>query len=119
VQGTARRYRAHLPAAEDTTMSGAAPLLTPGFLRFVGELMFGERWQTPLAHYLGDVRGRALSPAVLHHWSTATRSIPGWVADALVAALERRRADWQGRAETARAVAERIRLGTADRPPAP
>ncbi|MGA0598631.1 hypothetical protein [Enterovirga sp. CN4-39] len=108
---TGRRYRANLPAPEDTTLSGSTPLLTPGFLRFVGELLFGERWQTPLATYLGDFRGRPVNPAVIHHWTTATRSVPDWVAGALVAALEDRRTDWQQRAQTAREVADRIRSG--------
>jgi hypothetical protein len=97
------------PAPEDTTLTGDSRLLTPGFLRFVGELLFGERWQTPLAACLGSIRGRALSPATVHQWSTRTRSIPPWVKDALVIALERAQTDMRQRAETAQSVARRIR----------
>lgn len=99
------------PAPEDTTLAGEGRLLTPGFLRFVGELLFGERWQTPLAARLGAIRGRALSPATVHQWSTATRSIPPWVKDALAVALEQAQSDMRQRAETAQSVARRIRDG--------
>ncbi|HWG06070.1 MAG TPA: hypothetical protein VG271_13735, partial [Beijerinckiaceae bacterium] len=86
--GSNRKYRIHLPSPEDTTISGGEKLLTPGFLRFVGELLYGERWQTPLAHRLGKTRGRRLAPATLHRWTTECRSIPEWVANALVIILE-------------------------------
>jgi hypothetical protein len=97
------------PQAEDTTITGAPAILTPGFLRYVGELLFGERWQSPLAERLGAIRGKALSPATVHHWSTATRSIPPWVKDALVELLDRAQRDMRHRAETAESVARRIR----------
>jgi hypothetical protein len=86
----------------------ARPIVTPGFLRYVGELLFGPRWQTPLAQCLGDIRGKALSPATIHQWSTLTRSIPGWVSNALVIALENGQRDFDRRAALAGVVARRL-----------
>jgi hypothetical protein len=104
-----RKYRNNLPVPEDTTMRGGQVLLTPGFLCFVGELLFGERWQTPLARWLGDLRGKALAPATVHRWTTESRSIPDWVGGALVAALEQGHRDLERRAGMARGLARRIR----------
>jgi hypothetical protein len=97
------------PPPEDTTARGARKLLTPGFLRFVGELLFGERWQTPLAQSLGAARGKRLAPATVHQWSTRTRSIPDWVAEALALALDHGQRELSERAGMARSVATRIR----------
>lgn len=109
VDGTKRTYRVNLPLAEDTTLDGARALLTPGFLRFVGELLFGERWQTPLARWLGEIRGRMLSPATIHRWSSGRRSIPDWVGEALAAILENGRQDLDRRSQRAGELAARIR----------
>jgi hypothetical protein len=106
---TKRTYRNNLPLPEDTTLDGAPALLTPGFLRFVGELLFGERWQTPLAHRLGETRGRALSPATVHRWSTGRRSIPNWVGEALAVILENGQRDLDHRGRRAGELAARIR----------
>jgi hypothetical protein len=103
-----RKYRNNLPFPQDTTIDGATALLTPGFLCYVGQLLFGERWQTPLAQMLGDVRGRKLSPATMHQWTTATRAIPAWVQDALVTIVERSHADLECRARMARELAARM-----------
>ena len=105
-----KKYRKYnLPIAEDTTLHGEQVLLTPGFLRLVGELLFGERWQTPLAQWLGSARGKALAPATVHQWSTETRSIPDWVGDALAAALDHGQQDLERRAKAARGIAGRMR----------
>ena len=105
-----KKYRKYnLPLPEDTTLYGGQVLLTPGFLRLVGELLFGERWQTPLAQWLGSARGKALAPATVHQWSTETRSIPNWVTDALAAALDQGQQDLERRARTARGIARRMR----------
>lgn len=93
----------------DTTLGAGDPLVTPGFLRFVGELMFGERWQTPLAQKLGAIRGRPLSPATIHRWSTQTRSIPAWVERALELCLAEVQADLHHRASEVSALAGRLR----------
>lgn len=114
---TKRTYRNNLPLAEDTTLDGAQALLTPGFLRFVGELLFGERWQTPLAQWLGETRGRLLSPATLHRWSSGRRSIPGWVAEALAAILENSQKDFERRSRRAGELAARIRRPRPRQPP--
>lgn len=104
-----RKYRkCELPRPEDTTLRDGQ-LLTPAFLRHVGELLFGERWQTPLAHGLGSLRGKALSPATIHQWSTSTRSIPGWVEDALARLLEQGQTEFRQRAERAERLARRMR----------
>lgn len=109
MDGTKKKYRDNLPFPEDTTLGGGQALLTPGFLRFVGELLFGERWQTPLAHRLGDARGKTLSPATVHRWSMGRRSIPDWVGDALAIILENGRRDLADRARMAGGLATRIR----------
>ena len=103
-----KKYRNNLPTPEDTTLGGQK-LLTPGFLRFVGELLFGERWQTPFAQSLGETRGKALSPATVHRWSMGLRSIPDWVKDALVVVLEKDQRDLDRRAKTAGGLAGRLR----------
>jgi hypothetical protein len=109
LDGTKKKYRDNLPFPEDTTLGGGQALLTPGFLRFVGELLFGERWQTPLAHRLGDARGKTLSPATVHRWSMGRRSIPDWVGDALAMILENGRRDLADRARMAGGLATRMR----------
>ena len=106
MQGS-RKYRLNLPAPEDTS-HGANELLTPGFLRYVGELLFGSKWQTPLADCLSEIRGKELSPATVHRWTTSSRSIPLWVENALYVALDRAQRDLDQRAATARAVADRL-----------
>ena len=83
--------------------------VTPDFLRAVGELLYGDRWQTPLAASLGAIRGKALSPATVHQWTTRKRSIPAWVRDALSLALERGQSDMTSRAEIAGEVARMMR----------
>jgi hypothetical protein len=108
-----KTYRVNLPPAEDTTTSGAADLLTPGFLRYVGELLFGERWQTPLAARFGAARGKKLSPATLHRWSMAQRTIPDWVAAAVADVLEESERDLLTRARMAAALAARMKEGSA------
>ena len=45
-----RKYRQCMPVPEDTTLYEGQELLAPGFLRFVGELLFGERWQTAVSN---------------------------------------------------------------------
>ena len=102
-----KKYRVNLPAPEDTT-AGAHQLLTPGFLRYVGELLFGAKWQSPLADCLSEIRGKELSPATVHRWTTSSRSIPGWVETALYVALDRAHRDLDQRAATARAIADRL-----------
>lgn len=106
---TKRAYRTNLPLPEDTTLDGERALLTPGFLRFVGELLYGERWQTPLARWLGETRGKRLSPATIHRWSSERRSIPAWVGDALAAILENGQRDLDRRGQRAGELAARIR----------
>jgi hypothetical protein len=108
LDGSKKKYRNNLPPSEDTTIRGQA-LLTPGFLRFVGELLFGERWQTPLADWLGEARGKALSPATVHRWSMGRRSIPDWVENALAVILERGQRDLDHRARMAGGLAARVR----------
>jgi hypothetical protein len=83
--------------------------VTPDFLRAVGELLYGERWQTPLAASLGAIRGKPLSPATVHQWTTRKRSIPPWVRDALSLALEHGQSDMTSRAEIAGEVARLMR----------
>jgi hypothetical protein len=109
LDGSKKRYRRNSPLPEDTTIRRVETLLTPGFLRFVGELLYGERWQTPLAQSLGDVRGKMLAPATIHRWSTGRRSIPDWVGDALAVILEKNQRDLDRRARIAGALAMRIR----------
>ena len=117
MDGSKKKYRNNLPRPEDTTMSGGRTLLTPGFLAFVGELLFGERWQTPLAQWLGEARGKLLSPATVHRWSMGRRSIPVWVGDALARILENGQRDLDRRAKMAGALATRIRAPRDDATP--
>jgi hypothetical protein len=109
LDGSKKKYRNNLPLPEDTTMRGGQVLLTPGFLCFVGELLFGERWQTPLAQWLGEARGKRLSPATVHRWSMGSRSIPDWVEEALAVILEKGERDLDRRARIAGGLATRIR----------
>lgn len=104
-----RKYRTNLPSPEDTTIDCRPILLTPGFLCFVGQLLFGERWQTPMAKSLGDARGRKIAPATIHQWTTGKRAIPVWVKEALATIIERGRADLDCRATMAGELASRIR----------
>ncbi len=97
------------PAALQDEALPDGPGVTPAVLRYVGELLHGERWQTPLATSLGTVRGKALSPATVHQWTTRKRSIPAWVRDALSVVLEQAETDMASRAETAGRVARRMR----------
>jgi hypothetical protein len=91
-----------------TTPHSTSPALSPAFLRFVGELLFGKRWQTPLAESLGAFRGKKLSPATVHQWSTRTRSIPAWVGEAIAVSLDSAEQDFLRRAKMARSVRERM-----------
>ena|GEM_PF-1746268 len=106
---TRKKYRTNWPQPEDTT-AGCGPLVTPGFLRHVGELLFGPQWLSPLALHLGAVRGKALSPATVHRWATETRSIPVWVAELLPEMLLMAQADLAVRAHRAGEIAQRMRL---------
>lgn len=116
VEGEARKYRKvkpALPASEDTTIKGpGVERLTPGFLRHVGELLYGERWQVPLAARLSDVRGKHVAPSRVHQWMTLERPIQPWVYDALgtVAAGEASRLAERMRqvAELARRIADPV-----------
>jgi hypothetical protein len=110
-----RKYRSNLPPPEDTTVSGGADLLTPGFLRFVGELLFGERWQSPLAARLGEARSKKLSPATVHRWSMGLRSIPDWVGVGLAVILDDSQRDLERRARMAAALAMRVRSAAGGR----
>jgi hypothetical protein len=112
LDGSKKKYRNNLPCPEDTTEGGGPLLVTPGFLRFVGELLFGELWQTPLAHGLGVARGKMLAPATVHRWSMGDRSIPEWVENALLVILDDGRRDLDRRARMAGALAARIRNPT-------
>jgi hypothetical protein len=109
LDGSKKKYRNNLPCPEDTTLHGGPLSVTPGFLRFVGELLFGERWQTPLALGLGQARGKMLSPATVHRWSMGDRSIPEWVEDALLVILDHGRRDLDRRARMAGGLTARIR----------
>ena len=109
LDGSKKKYRNNLPCPEDTTLHGGPLSVTPGFLRFVGELLFGERWQTPLALGLGQARGKMLSPATVHRWSMGERSIPEWVEHALLIILDNGRRDLDRRARMAGALTARIR----------
>lgn len=106
---SSKKYRTALPSPDDTTSRDEWPLVTPGFLRFVGEILHGERWQTPLAHRLGRIRGKPVAAATVHQWSTRTRSIPDWVTNALALCLEQADLEFTRRAGQARSVATRIR----------
>ncbi len=91
-----RKYLINLPPAEDTTSATSGFTVTPGFLRFVGETVFGDKWQTRLAEALGETRAKKLSPATIHQWTTGQRSIPLWVREAMpqmIAKEERRLID--------------------------
>src|SRR5260370_25810137 len=96
-------------------MSGGVDLLTPGFLRFVGELLFGERWQSPLAARLGEARSKKLSPATVHRWSMGLRSIPAWVGVGLAIILDDSQRDLRDRARMAAALAMRVRSAAGGR----
>ena len=109
LDGSKKKYRDNLPCPEDTTMHGGPLQVTPGFLRFVGELLFGERWQTPLAHGLGEARGKTAFPRHGPSLEHGSRSIPDWVGNALLAILENGRRDFDRRARMAGALATRIR----------
>jgi hypothetical protein len=100
-------------APQDATLPDGAGV-TPSFLRYVGELLYGERWQTPLAASLGQVRGKALSPATVHQWTTRKRSIPAWVQGALSMVLEQAQSDMTSRAELAGRVARNMRSSDAE-----
>lgn len=79
-----KKVKPHLPPAEDTTKTKAiTERLAPGLIRHVGELIFGERWQVPLARALSEVRGKPVSPTRIHQWMTAVRPIQSWVYEAL------------------------------------
>jgi hypothetical protein len=103
-----KKYRTTWPKAEDTT-DGQIPLVTPGFLRLVGELLYGAQWLSPLAHNLGKVRGKSLAPATVHRWTHESRSIPAWVADALAEVLQSAQRDFSTRARQAGEIAGRLR----------
>jgi hypothetical protein len=100
-------------APQDATLPDGAGV-TPSFLRYVGELLYGERWQTPLAASLGQVRGKALSPATVHQWTTRKRSIPTWVRGSLSMVLEQAKTDMTSRAELVGRVARHMRSSGSD-----
>ncbi len=109
-----RKYLVNLPPAEDTTSGTSGFVVTPGFLRFVGETVFGDKWQTRLAEALGQTRAKKLSPATVHQWTTGQRSIPQWVREVMphmIAQEERRLID---RAGQARELGQRLQR--ADKP---
>lgn len=105
-----RRVKDTLPDPDDTTLVGLYTVITPGFVRYVGELLFGERWQTPLARTLGEIRGKQLLPSVIHRWLSGERPLPDdWLKEALAIALEQGARDLARRARDATDVASRIR----------
>jgi hypothetical protein len=109
-----RKYLVNLPPAEDTTSGASGFVVTPGFLRFVGETVFGGKWQTRLAEALGETRAKKLSPATIHQWTTGQRSIPQWVRESmprLIAQEERRLSERAGQTRELG-----LRLQRADKP---
>lgn len=104
-----RNIKSQFPAAEDTTVLGvSAEKMTPGFLRFVGELLFGERWQVPLAAHLTQVRGRPVTQARLHQWMTLERPIQSWVYEALGAVVQRQATELARKAEVTTELGRRM-----------
>jgi hypothetical protein len=118
LHGSRKTYRGNLPEPEDTTLAHGRDLLTPGFLRLIGEILFGRQWQTPLADGLSHARGKSLSPATVHRWTTNSRSIPAWVSDALVETLEANQQEFERRARLAGELARRMRSMTNIQPDA-
>ena len=105
----ARKYLINLPPAEDTTSVASGFKVTPGFLRFVGETLFGDKWQTRLAEALGETRAKKLSPATVHQWTTGQRSIPLWVREAMPKMIEQEERRLSARAAQARDLGLRLR----------
>jgi hypothetical protein len=105
----ARKYLINLPPAEDTTSVASGFKVTPGFLRFVGETIFGDKWQTRLAEALGETRAKKLSPATVHQWTTGQRSIPLWVREAMPKMIEQEEHRLRARAAQARDLGLRLR----------
>ena len=104
-----RKYLVNLPPSEDTT-SGVKPFsITPGFLRFVGETVFGDKWQTRLAEALGEPRAKKLSPATVHQWTTGQRSIPPWVGEAIPTMIAQEESRLISRAARAHELAQRLK----------
>jgi hypothetical protein len=110
-----RKYLVHLPPAEDTTSGTSGFVVTPGFLRFVGETVFGDKWQTRMAEALGQTRAKKLSPATVHQWTTRQRSIPLWVHEALPIMITQEERRLIARADRTRELG--LRLQRADKPP--
>jgi len=109
-----RKYLVHLPPAEDTTSDTSGFVVTPGFLRFVGETVFGYKWQTRMAEALGQTRAKKLSPATVHQWTTRQRSIPLWVHEALPIMITQEERRLIARADRTRELG--LRLQRADKP---
>ena len=53
-------------------------------LRMVGEAMYGERWQTPLAQDLG------VTPRTVRHWCAERHACPADMAARLLPLVEKR-----------------------------
>lgn len=73
-------------------------------LRFVGEALYGERWQSPLAGDLG------VSDRAVRYWLSAANRCPEDLGPRLLAVVERKKDDLGGLAATVK-----IRLSRADR----
>lgn len=111
-----RKYLVNLPPAEDTTSGASSFTVTPGFLRFVGETVFGDKWQTRLAEALGETRAKKLSPATVHQWTTGQRSIPLWVREAIPHMIEQEERRLVERAAQARELGLRLQRATKPAP---
>lgn len=104
-----RKYLINLPPPEDTTAGAESFAVTPGFLRFVGETVFGDKWQTRLAEALGEARSKKLSPATVHQWTTGQRSIPSWVGETIPAMIASEESRLIDRATRTRELGQRLR----------
>jgi hypothetical protein len=103
-----RKYHINLPPPEDTTSGDTPFVVTPGFLRFVGETVFGGKWQTRLAEALGEARAKKLSPATVHQWTTGQRSIPPWVSETIPAMIASEESRLIDRAARTRELGQRL-----------
>lgn len=61
--------------------------MTPDELRDLCDTRFGDRWQRPLARFLGPHSPRgpveAIDDRLVRRWAAGERAIPQWVADTL------------------------------------
>lgn len=73
-------------------------------LRFVGEALYGERWQSPLAGDLG------VSDRAVRYWLSEANQCPDDLGIRLLAVVERKKDDLGGLAATVK-----IRISRADR----